>query len=207
MSLIVGGPFDGLQRSHYGTVLCDAPWHFQSWQNGRWKGDGKIFTPQKAPEYHTMSVEQIAALPVAEVASADSVLFMWGIWVMLPQTLQVIEAWGFEYKTCAFNWIKADARQREMFHDDVKGQLGLGYWVRQNSEFCLLATRGKPKRLHADVRQGIIEPRRQHSRKPSIVYERIERLVAGPCLELFARGPSRPGWTKWGLEVGKFRDH
>jgi N6-adenosine-specific RNA methylase IME4 len=171
--------------------------------NGRWKGDGKVFTPAKAPEYHTMSVEQIAALPVADLAAPNCALFFWGIWVMLPQALDVIRAWGFEYKTCAFSWIKADVSQIDMFLNSKTGQLGLGYWVRQNSEYCLLATRGAPIRRSADVQQGIIERRRQHSRKPDCVYERVERLVAGPYLELFAR-QTRPGWTSWGNEVGKF---
>jgi N6-adenosine-specific RNA methylase IME4 len=184
-------------------ILADPPWHFQSWTNGRWKGDGKIFTPPKAPEYHTMSVDQIANLPVVDVCAADCALFCWGIWVMLPQALEVIQSWGFEYKTCAFVWTKADLSQRHLFDETASGQLGLGYWVRQNTEFCLLATRGKPKRLVADVRQAIIERRREHSRKPDCVHERIERLVAGPRLELFAR-QSRLGWTTWGLETTKF---
>jgi N6-adenosine-specific RNA methylase IME4 len=81
----------------------------------------------------------------------------------------------------------------------------MGYWTRANSEVCLLATRGKPKRLNADVRQGIIEPRREHSRKPDCVYERIERLVAGPYVELFAR-TTRKGWSSWGNQVGKFAE-
>jgi N6-adenosine-specific RNA methylase IME4 len=81
--------------------------------------------------------------------------------------------------------------------------MGLGYWTRANSEVCLLATRGKPKRLNADVRQAIVEPRRQHSRKPDCVPGRIERLVAGPYLELFAR-TKRPGWTVWGNQTDKF---
>jgi N6-adenosine-specific RNA methylase IME4 len=83
--------------------------------------------------------------------------------------------------------------------------MGMGYWTRANSEPCLLATRGKPKRLNADVRQGIIEPRREHSRKPDCVPGRIERLVAGPYLELFCR-TTRPGWTVWGNQVGKFSE-
>jgi N6-adenosine-specific RNA methylase IME4 len=70
---------------------------------------------------------------------------------------------------------------------------------------CLLATRGSPKRLNADVRQGIIEPRREHSRKPDCIHERIERLVAGPYVELFAR-QRRPGWDCWGNEVDKFNE-
>ena len=75
-------------------------------------------------------------------------------------------------------------------------QMGMGYWTRSNAEFVLLATRGKPKRLHANVSQIVIEPRRQHSRKPDL-YGRIERLVAGPYVELFAR-QTRPGWDCWG---------
>jgi MT-A70 len=80
--------------------------------------------------------------------------------------------------------------------------MGMGYWTRANGEFCLLATRGKPKRLHADVRQAVIELRREHSRKPDL-YDRIERLVAGPYLELFAR-QLHDGWDSWGDECGKW---
>jgi N6-adenosine-specific RNA methylase IME4 len=79
----------------------------------------------------------------------------------------------------------------------------MGYWTRANSEPCLLATRGKPKRVNADVRQGIVEPRREHSRKPDCVPGRIERLVDGPYLELFAR-TQRQGWTVWGNQTDKF---
>ena len=99
--------------------------------------------------------------------------------------------------------MKADNTQPHFFQEDVPAQVGMGYWTRANTEPCLLATRGKPKRLNADVRQGIIAPRREHSRKPDGIHERIERLVAGPYLELFAR-QSRPGWTTWGNETTKF---
>lgn len=194
---------DDLPRNHFGAILSDPPWHFQTWNNGRWKGDGKIFTPAKAPEYHTMSVDQIAEMPIAQLAHKDCVLFIWGIWSMLPEALRVIGAWGFKYKSCAFNWTKADVTQIDMFRDDASTQLGLGYWTRQDSEYCLLATRGNPKKKSCSVHQGIIERRREHSRKPDCVYERIERLVAGPYLELFAR-QTRPNWSSWGNEVGKF---
>jgi N6-adenosine-specific RNA methylase IME4 len=201
-------PF-GLPEKNYGAILADCPWHFQSWNGARTSGSidvrsGKPFvTPAKAPKYDTMSVDQIAVLPVADLAASDCALFMWGIWVMLPQCLKVIEVWGFEYKSCAFNWTKADLTQMDMFTESDDGQLGLGYWTRQNSEYCLFATRGTPKRLSANVRQAIIERRRDHSRKPDCVYSRIERLVPGPYLELFAR-TKRPGWDSWGNEVDKF---
>ena len=81
--------------------------------------------------------------------------------------------------------------------------MGLGYWTRSNTEVCLLATRGKPKRVAPDVRQGIIAKAREHSRKPDGIHERIERLVSGPYLELFAR-QRRPNWDCWGNETDKF---
>jgi N6-adenosine-specific RNA methylase IME4 len=121
----------------------------------------------------------------------------------MPRMFEIIDAWGFKYKSCAFDWMKANARQVDMFREDADVQMGLGYWTRANSEPCLLATRGSPKRMSKSVRQGIIEPRRQHSRKPDCVYDRIERLVEGPYLELFAR-TTRKGWDSWGNETDRF---
>jgi N6-adenosine-specific RNA methylase IME4 len=150
-----------------------------------------------------MDINAIKALPVVELAAPDSVLFLWCCWPSIKDAFDVIDAWGFTYKTCAFDWMKADNTQPDFFQEEVSVQVGLGYWTRANTEPCLLAARGKPKRLNADVRQGIIAPRREHSRKPDGIHEAIERLVAGPYLELFAR-QSRPGWTVWGNEVNRF---
>ncbi len=113
-------------------------------------------------------------------------------------------AWGFVYKTCAFSWMKARTSQIDMFRDDADASMGMGYWTRANSEVCLLGTRGKPRRLSAGVRQGIIEPRREHSRKPDCVPDRIVQLCGDlPRLEMFAR-TKRPGWDSWGNETEKF---
>jgi len=150
-----------------------------------------------------MPIEEICALPIASLAADNCALFLWITWPNLLDALSIITAWGFEYKTCAFAWMKAHAGQLELFQDGIDDQMGLGYWTRANSEVCLLATRGKPKRINADVRQAIIAPRREHSRKPDCIHERIERLVEGPYLELFAR-MQRQGWTSWGNEVNKF---
>lgn len=150
-----------------------------------------------------MSAEDLSKLPVPEIACGDCVLFLWVTWPTLLQAVTLIETWGFKYKTCAFDWTKANASQVEMFDDSMEGQMGMGYWTRANSEPCLLATRGKPKRLHADIRQAIIAPRREHSRKPDGVHKRIERLVTGPYIELFAR-QKRPGWDAWGNQTDKF---
>jgi N6-adenosine-specific RNA methylase IME4 len=188
---------DHLPRNHFGAIYADPPWQWMPWSA---KGLGDRATSN---HYTTAPIDEIAALPVGDLATDDCALFLWVAWPQLVDAVNLIARWGFEYKTCAFSWIKAHAGQIELFRDDFDVQVGLGFWTRANSEVCLLATRGKPKRLNADVRQAIIEPRREHSRKPSCVYERIERLVAGPYLELFARN-TRPGWTSVGNETGKF---
>jgi N6-adenosine-specific RNA methylase IME4 len=188
--------FPALPLGRFGAILCDPPWRFATRSD---KGKGR----SADQHYATMTIDELRALDVASVAAPDCVLFLWATWPMLPQALELIEAWGFQYKTCGFDWTKADATQLEMFRADTDVAIGMGYWTRSNSEPCLLATRGKPKRLHADVRQAFIEPRREHSRKPDGVHERIERLVAGPYLELFAR-QKRPGWAAWGDETDKF---
>jgi N6-adenosine-specific RNA methylase IME4 len=187
--------FGELPKRHFKAIYADPPWHFEVWKEGS--------NRNVTAKYSTMDAAAIAALPVADLAADDCVLFIWIVWPRLKESLDIIDAWGFAYKTCAFSWMKADDRQSDMFSDSVPVQLGMGYWTRANSEVCLLATKGKPTRLDCGVRQGIIEPRRQHSRKPDCVPARIERLVEGPYLELFSR-TTREGWTCWGNQTDKF---
>ena len=178
----------------YAAIYADPPWHFKAWS-------GKGTDRAADNHYPTMSSDDISALSVAALAADDCALFIWACWPTLPEALAVIEAWGFKYKTCAFCWLKADPYR--LFADEFTPFAGMGYWTRANSEVCLLATRGSPKRRNADVRQGIIAPRREHSRKPDEVYDRIERLVDGPYIELFAR-TRRSGWDVWGNQTDKF---
>ena len=180
--------------------MADPPWRFETYDK---REDLRKINSDGSAHYRTMPIEAIRDLPVEALAAPDCALFLWATWPNLLDALSVIAAWGFTYKTCAFAWTKAHANQIELFQDDIEPTMGLGYWTRANTEPCLLATRGAPKRLNADVRQAIIEPRREHSRKPDCVHGRIERLVKGPYLELFARR-SRPGWATWGDERGKF---
>lgn len=193
-------PFAGLPRGHFKAILADPPWHFQVWAGARRDGAGNQCSA-KAPEYDQMTDDNIAALPVAELAAPDCVLFLWTCWPVLKRSFAILDAWGFTFKTCAFAWFKGDTSR--LFFTDEDVFMGLGYWTRANTEPCILATRGKPKRLDGGVRQGIVEPRREHSRKPDCVHERIERLVAGPYLELFAR-QERQNWTAWGNQTTKF---
>lgn len=189
--------FDHLEKGKYGAILADPPWAFP-----RWAGPSIPAREHNQP-YHYMLCADVAQLPVGDLAAEDCVAFVWVTWPMLLECIAAIEQWGFRYKTCAFSWIKGNNTQPDFFTEEIQVQMGMGYWTRSNSEVCLLATRGKPKRLNADVRQGIIAPRREHSRKPDGIHQRIERLVAGPYVELFAR-ETRPGWDCWGNETSKF---
>lgn len=185
-----------LKKNYYGAILADPPWSFKCWS-------GKGTDRSADNHYPTQSMEWLESLPVSEIAKDDCVLFCWVVWPTLPDALKLINKWGFQYKTCAFSWMKADVSTINMFDDPIDSYMGMGYWTRANSEACLLATRGNPIRLNADVRQGIIAKKREHSRKPDGVHERIERLVAGPYCELFAR-QEKSGWDVWGNETKKF---
>jgi N6-adenosine-specific RNA methylase IME4 len=199
--------FDDLPKNHFGAILADPPWHFQAWYSGgkRIKNGKPVYDRAATKHYETMKEAEIAALPVGSLAAENCVLFLWICWPTLEQSLRVMQAWGFTYKTCAFAWMKGNATQIELFDDAMIPDMLLGYWTRSNTEMCLLGTKGNPKRTAADIRQAIFEPRRQHSRKPDGIYERIEALVAGPYLELFARRTRRE-WTSWGNQVETFQE-
>jgi N6-adenosine-specific RNA methylase IME4 len=146
-----------------------------------------------------MTLDEIKALgpQILEMAADDCALFSWAIDTMTPEALEVIKAWGFTFKTKAFTWVKLTRKGKQHF--------GMGFWTRQNTESCYLAVRGHPKRLDklvADmarkrsarsVREVIMSPIGQHSEKPDEIYERIERLVSGPYVELFSRKSDRGG--------------
>lgn len=170
----------------FGAIYSDNPWDFLTRSS-----KGRVRSAER--HYPVMSIAEIMAMPVAaELAADDCVLFMWVPMPHLRLGLGVIDAWGFDYKTCGFSWIKLNA--------DGTPFRGMGFWTRANAEICLLATRGHPKRLNADVAQAILAQRGRHSAKPPEIRDRIRRLVAGPYIELFAREET-PGWTAWGNEV------
>jgi N6-adenosine-specific RNA methylase IME4 len=169
----------------FGAILVDCPWPFATWSPR-----GRDRSPDK--HYQTMTFDELAALPIGSLAADDCALFMWTVWPQLDMARALIDAWGFTYKTAGFVWVKTNK--------DGRPFKGLGYWTRANTEPCLFATRGKPKRRARDVSQVIMTPRDRHSAKPTEIRGRIERLVDGPYLELFARERS-PGWTSWGDQL------
>lgn len=147
--------------------------------------------------YPTMRLPALASLPIDALAAPNAILFMWILDSHMEQALQLGRAWGFRYKTVAFTWVKTLRSEPET------PVMSLGYWTRPETEQCLLFARGRPKRLSGAVRQLIVAPRREHSRKPDEQYSRIEQLVGGPYLEMFARH-SRPGWTAWGNDTDRY---
>jgi N6-adenosine-specific RNA methylase IME4 len=171
------------------VIYADPPWLFRTWSA---KGTGR----SAISHYDCLRCEALAALPVAGLAAPDCALFLWVTDPFLPEGLELIRAWGFEYKTVGFYWVKKNRKSEGFF-------TGLGHWTRANPEQCLLATRGHPKRRVRNVRKLVISPLREHSRKPDEVRERIERLVPGPYVELFAR-ESKLGWDCWGDQAGLF---
>lgn len=168
----------------YNVIYADPPWRYA--QKGL----------QGAAEKHypTMGIDELCALPVAELAAPDSALFLWATFPQLPEALRLIQAWGFTFKTVAFVWLKKNRVADSWFY-------GLGFWTRGNAEVCLLATKGHPKRQAKGVHQFIISPIEGHSKKPDEAREKISALMGDvPRVELFAR-QSPPGWDVWGNEV------
>lgn len=191
--------FSELPRGSYGAIMADPPWDFRTYNR-------KMSIPHRreVQAYQTIDLKKLRQLPVSELAAPDCILFLWVIDTHLNQGIELGQEWGFKYKTRAFEWfkVKKDAVYWSEDYDISESDLriNMGYWSRKQCESCLLFTRGRPKRLHADVRQAIFAPIREHSRKPDSVYPRIERLVGGPYVELFARY-WRPGWDAWGDEL------
>lgn len=185
-----------MPTGRYPAIVADPPWSYSCFTPA---GEGR----SAKRHYQTMPLADIQSIPVQNIAAADAWLFLWTTGPNLRQAFAVMDSWGFPYSSVAFVWVKTNPRAPTLFYDRASFHLGMGHTTRKNAEFCLLGRRGKPKRLAKDVRELLISPRREHSRKPDELFERVERFCAGPYLEMFSR-ESRPGWDAWGLETGKF---
>jgi N6-adenosine-specific RNA methylase IME4 len=174
----------------FGAIMADPPIPFTTWSR---KSEGR--TPQH--HYRCEAFDKLAAVPVASVAKPDCFLFLW----VPPRSVFVVEplmnAWGFVYSGSGFVWIKPNK-------SGFGWAMGGGYGTRKNVEVCWLGRRGEPQRKSKGVRELIVAPRREHSRKPDEIYSGIEEFCKGPFLELYAR-QRWPGWACVGDEVGKFK--
>jgi N6-adenosine-specific RNA methylase IME4 len=167
-------------------VLADPPWQFQN-RTGKMAPEHR-----RLARYGTMTLDEIMDLPVAEVAAARSHLYLWVPNALLPEGLQVMHAWGFQYKS---NIVWHKIRK-----DGGPDGRGVGFYFRNTTELVLFGVRGKDARTLAPGRRQVNvlkTMKREHSRKPDELYDIVERCSWGPRLELFARG-ARPGWVGWG---------
>lgn len=172
----------------YQLIMADPPWRFSNYSAA---GEGKNATAHYACE----SLEWIKALPVSIIAADNCLLWLWATNPMLREGIEVLTAWGFEFKT-AGHWVKRTSRGKLSF--------GTGYLLRCAGEPFLIGTRGSPKTSRS-VRSVVEGPLREHSRKPDEAFAAAERLMPDANrIELFSRQP-RPGWKGWGLEVDKFQ--
>jgi N6-adenosine-specific RNA methylase IME4 len=173
--------------SKYRTIVADPPWSYRTTGiTTRTRGDGS-FAPEAALNYPTMSVSEIAALPVAEMADVDAHLYLWVTNPLLFDAAPIIEAWGFRYVTL-LTWRKL-------------GTLGMGYYFRGDTEHVIFGVRGKaPIPADRRARNWFSAAKTGHSRKPDLFYELVERVSPEPRLELFARR-RRFGWDVWGNEA------
>jgi N6-adenosine-specific RNA methylase IME4 len=180
------------------VVCADPPWHFKSNSKAR---PGR----NAMGHYACMPLADIAALPVRDVVADKAALFLWitGPFLAIGAHLPIMRAWGFKPSGMGFTWTKLNKRAATLFICPEDVFMGGGLTTRKNAEFCVIGKRGKSVRRSASVREAIISPVREHSRKPDEFYDRVQQYAEGPYLELFAR-QSRPGWVTWGDEASKF---
>lgn len=187
-------------QGQFPVIYADPPWFYRAGITGRHAGN----------HYDLMHLDDIAALPVGDLAAKDCALFLWVIRPMLPQALYVVHRWGFDFNTRVFTWVKTSRKSLYSY------PWALGHWSRAQTEDVWLCTRGKPRRRWTGT--GVAEllaewsdegqqdvkwsPREEHSQKPDDIPDRIEQLLPGPYLELFGRRSRGPEWTVWGNQVG-----
>lgn len=185
-----GAPWalDPLPMFAFDVIMADPPWLFENFSE---KGEGK--NPKR--HYDCMPTADIAALPVGHLARGDAWLWLWGTWPMLPDAMAVMAAWGFRY-VAGGPWVKRGRSGKVAF--------GPGYIFRECNEVFLVGKIGAPPVCSRSIRNLIEAPRREHSRKPDEAYTVCEQLF-GPArrADIFSR-ETRPGWSSWGREAGKF---
>lgn len=186
-------------ENKYQIIYADPPWSYSD--------SGCSGACEK--HYSTMGIQDICRLPVKNIAADNAVLFLWATYPKMDEALQLIKAWGFTYKSIAFQWVKLNKKvavndlQITTIQDLLKKAcfFGLGRWTRGNTECCLIAVKGKPQRVSASVGQLIFAPLTRHSAKPPETREKILQLMGDSSrIELFARDTAA-GWDCWGNEV------
>lgn len=187
--MMAPAPFENLKAGAYGLIYADPPWRFRTWNDSN-----QAKSPSR--HYDIMTLDDIKAMPVSSLAASDCALVMWACAPTLDQAFDVMTAWGFKFKT-AGAWAKQSST-------GTKWAFGTGYLLRSAAEFYLIGTKGKPKTAVRDVRNLVVAPVREHSRKPDCMRTDLERMFPDvPKVELFGR-VSVPGWDVFGNQTDKF---
>lgn len=173
------------QPKKYQVIYADPPWKYD---------DKSLNRGGAERHYKTTSNDKLEMINVGSICDDDCILFMWATFPKMQEALDLINAWGFTYKTNAFTWIKKNKKADSLFW-------GMGRWTRSNAEVCLLAVKGKPKRINMGVHSVVEHPIMKHSKKPDVVRDKIVELIGDlPRLEMFAR-ESAHGWDVFGNEA------
>ena len=169
-------------KKKYNIIYADPPWKYST---------------NVSKKYLCLPIKDIQAFPIQQIADDNCALFLWSVYAILPECIETLKKWGFRYVTVAFTWIKTNKKDGNPF-------MGMGNWTRANAEVCLLGVKGHLSRKSKKVRQVVLSPLREHSRKPDEIRENIVELLGDlPRIELFARQTVK-GWDCWGNETKKF---
>ena len=181
----------------YKIIYADPPWKYNDRRNTHTRFCGGAMA-----HYDVMSLDAIKNIPVKDISDENCMLLLWATFPNLQEALEVIKAWGFEYRILGFSWIKTNKNDGAPF-------FGIGYYTKSNCEVCLIGVKGKPIVVDNTISSVLIYPRGEHSKKPYIVRDKIVELCGDlPRIELFARLPkdvlfedeSFKGWDVWGNE-------
>jgi len=184
-----------LPNKKYSIIYADPPWSYRDKRDKHPRISGGATV-----HYETMTTNDIKNLEVEKIADKNCMLFLWVTFPNLQDGLDTIKAWGFEYKTIAFNWIKYNTNEKNLF-------FGIGYYTKSNSEICLIGVKGKPIKISDNVSSIVFAPKEEHSRKPPEVRSKIIELCGDiPRIELFARQKYK-GWDNWGNEFNKTKNN
>ena len=177
-----------LPNKKYKIIYADPPWSYRNMGN---------IQNNVSKHYKTMTQKQIEELPINNISNKNSILFLWATFPKIQEALNVIKAWGFEYKTIGFTWIKTNRKNNKIF-------FGVGWYTKSNAEICLIGTKGKSPKTSNSISSIIISHRREHSRKPDEVRSKIIKFCGNLSrIELFARERIK-GWDVWGNEIPKY---
>lgn len=180
--------FNDLPQKKYKMIMADPPWAYRDRVRSKGKGGA-------ASHYECISPENLASLPMCDLAEDDAVLLLWSTFPQLPVALWVMEGWGFVYKTVVWNWVKT-TKAGKLF-------MGMGHYSRANSEVCLLGVMGKGVEVKRhDLINVQVHERLKHSEKPTMFHDLSVQLFGDVTrIDMFAR-ESHPGWDCWGNGIG-----